>query len=89
MGPSSFHANVNKGLSCCSRSTHGTRSAWSYDTLIATLQVDFNLGYSLPLSSFVKRAGGLLRLRMPFGPPFDDVWVEEMVVRVSKWCKCD
>lgn len=47
-------------------------------------KVDFTLGYSIPLkgSLFSKRSDGKRRLTMDLACPLDDVYVEDMVVRV-------
>mmetsp|Transcript_5675 Transcript_5675/g.12553 ORF Transcript_5675/g.12553 Transcript_5675/m.12553 type:complete len:602 (+) Transcript_5675:38-1843(+) len=52
--------------------------------LLGGWKVDFKLGYSVPLTDFLfkKRSDGKHRLTMPFSTPLEDVFVEDMIVRV-------
>lgn len=52
--------------------------------LMGGWKVDFTLGYSVPLkgSLFRKRSDGKRRLTMDISTPLDDVFVEDLIVRV-------
>lgn len=65
-------------------SGRSTRTKPSSDRLIsAPLQVDFQLGYSLPLEGFLfQTASGRRHLAVNFSSPLQDVYVDQLEVRV-------
>lgn len=50
--------------------------------LMGGWKADFTLGYSVPLKGFLFSAGGRRRLTMDLATPLEDVFVEDMTVRV-------
>ncbi len=49
-------------------------------------KTEFTFGYSLPLSAIVSKVKGGRQLEALFSSPFDNVVVDDLVVKVSVMC---